>query len=191
MTFIEETEIGQAWISGLKVELRYNVRKNLDIVDVYRSSLYELVVLGGKIALRTHAGSVWFLSSSKTDMSSKRPNLYLADLMDNILDKFPGGVIVAGGDVDRLDPDELCCMTGWKALVSFPTRGDSVLDNVFTNISDLFGKCKPYNITTKTDHTAVILPPGTKLKPIRRKVQIRDCRKDRKECLYKSLAGEN
>ena len=82
-------------------------------------------------------------------------------------------------------------MIGWKALVSFPTRGDSILDNVFTNRSDLFGKCKPCKITTKTDHTAVILPPGTKLKPIRRKVQIRDCRKHRKECLYKSLAGEN
>ena len=31
--------------------------------------------------------------------------IYLVDLMDNILDKFPGGVIVASGDVNRLDPD--------------------------------------------------------------------------------------
>ena len=58
--------------------------------------------------------------------------IYLADFMDDILNKFPGGVIVAGGDVYRLDPDELCLLTGWKALVSFPTRGDSILDNVFS-----------------------------------------------------------
>ena len=94
------------------------------------------------------------------------------------------------GDINQLDPEELCSMTGWKALVNFPTRGDSILDNVFTNRSDLFGKCTPYNMTTKTDHMAVILPPGTKLKPIRRKVQIRDCRKHRKEDFYKALAGE-
>ena len=43
----------------------------------------------------------------------------------------------------------------------------------------------------KTDHTAVILPPGTKLKPIRCKVQIRDCRENHKATLYTSLAEEN
>ena len=77
-----------------------------------------------------------------------------------------------------------------ESLSKFSTRGDSIVDNIFTNRSDLFGKCIPYNITTKTDHMGVILPPGTKLKPIRRNVQIRDCRKHRKEDFYKALAGE-
>ena len=36
----------------------------------------------------------------------------------------------------------------------------------------------------KADHTGVILPAGTKLRPIRRKVKVRDCRKHRKEDLY-------
>ena len=167
------------------------VRKNLDIVDVYRSSLYELIYLVVRLPSGHMLVVCGFYHPPRPTYQVKDLMIYLVDLMDNILDKFPGGVIVAGGDVNRLDPDELCSMTGWKALVSFPTRDDSILDNVFTNRSDLFGKCKPYNITTKTDHTAVILPPGTKLKPIRRKFQIRDCRKHRKECLYKSLAGEN
>ena len=35
----------------------------------------------------------------------------------------------------------------------------------------------------KTDHQGVILPAGTKLKPVRRKVEIRDTRKHRKEAL--------
>ncbi len=41
---------------------------------------------------------------------------------------------------------------------------------------------------TKTDHAGVILQAGIKLKPMRRKFQFRDCRKPRKDALYKSLA---
>ncbi len=44
---------------------------------------------------------------------------------------------------------------------------------------------------TKTDHTGVILPAGMKLKPMRRKVEFRDCRKHRKEDFYKALAEED
>ena len=43
----------------------------------------------------------------------------------------------------------------------------------------------------KTDHTAVILSTGTKLKPIRCKVQIWDCRENCKATLYTALAEEN
>ena len=144
------------------------VRKNVDIVDIYRSSLYELIYLVVRLPSGHMLVVCGFYHPPRPTYQVKDLMIYLVDLMDNILDKFPGGVIVAAGDVNRLDPDELCSMTGWKALVSFPTRGDSILDNVFTNRSDLFGKCKPYNITTKTDHTPVILPSGIKFKPIRR-----------------------
>ena len=44
-------------------------------------------------------------------------------------------------------------------------------------------------LSIKTDHTAVILPPGTKLKPIHCEVQIRDCRENHK--LYTALAEES
>ena len=57
-------------------------------------------------------------------------------------------------------------MTGWDSLVDFPTRGDAYLDKVFTNRPDLFAKSIPYFVSIKTDHTAVIVPAGTKLKPI-------------------------
>ena len=73
----------------------------------------------------------------------------------------------------------------------FRTRGEAILDNVLTNRSDLFGKCVPYNISIKTDHTAVILPAGVKLKPVRKRVRIRDCRKHRKNDFYRALAEEN
>ena len=73
----------------------------------------------------------------------------------------------------------------------FPTRGDAFLDNVFTNRQDLFEKCYPFIISTKTDHKGVVLPVGKKLKPIRQKVRIRDSRKHRKDALYLALVKEN
>ena len=51
--------------------------------------------------------------------------------------------------------------------------------------------CIPYFVSIKTDHTAVILPSGMKLKPIRQNVCIRDCRRHRKEGLYLKLVSEN
>ncbi|CAH3015686.1 unnamed protein product [Porites evermanni] len=82
-------------------------------------------------------------------------------------------------------------MSGWKALVDFPTRGDACLDNCLTSHPDLFNKCHSFQLLIKTDHTAVILLAGTKLKPICCKVLIWDCRENRKAVLYTALAEEN
>ena len=82
-------------------------------------------------------------------------------------------------------------MSGRKALVDFPTRGDVCLDNCFTNRPGLFNKCHSFQLSIKTDHTAVILLGGTKLKPICYKVLIWDCRENRKALLYTALAEEN
>ena len=49
--------------------------------------------------------------------------------------------------------------------MDFPTRGVANLDNVLTNRPDLFGKCAPFSISIKTDHTAVILPAGSTSNP--------------------------
>ena len=77
------------------------------------------------------------------------------------------------------------------SLVDSATRGEAMLDSVLTNRCDMFGKCIPYNISIKTDHMAVILPAGIKLKPSRTKVHIRDCRKHWKNYLYQALADES
>ena len=118
---------------------------------------------------------------------------HLIHFLDNTPDKDPNTVFVCGGDLNHLDLNRLQSMSGWKALVDFPTRGDACLDNCLsmTNRPDLFNKCHPFQVSIKTDHTAVILPGGTKLKLIRCKVQIRDCRENRKAALYTALAEEN
>ena len=80
---------------------------------------------------------------------------------------------------------------GWIALVDFPTRGDSHLDNCLANRPDLFERCYPIKILIKTDYKGVFLPARNKIRPVRRKVTIRDCKEHRKQALYLALSFED
>ena len=107
------------------------------------------------------------------------------------MDSHPGTVVVCGGDLNQLNIKQFEQLTGWNALVDFPTRGESRLDNCLSNRAELFGRCRPFTMLTKSDHTGVVLPAGTKLRPVRWKVKIRDQREHRKQDLYKALAEED
>ena len=48
---------------------------------------------------------------------------HIINFLDNTLDKDPNTVFVCGGDLNHLDLNRLQSMSGWKALVDFPTRG--------------------------------------------------------------------
>ena len=152
------------------------VRSNLDVIDVYRSKLYELICL----TLRLPSGHRMLVCGVYHPPKYKYKELdsmsYIIELADNALDSHPDTVIVCGGDVNKMDLNQLQQLSGWYALVNFPTRGKSCLDNVLTNRKDLFGNCYPLDMQIKTDHSGVILPAGSKLKPIRTKVLIRDRR---------------
>ena len=100
----------------------------------------------------------------------------------------PEAAIVCGGDVNRLDMQEFKALSGWDFMVDFPTRGNACLDNCLTNRADLFGQAYSIHILSKTDHEGFVLPAGLKLKPVRRKVLVRDCREHRKQSFYMALA---
>ena len=116
---------------------------------------------------------------------------YLIDYTDNVLDAHPQTVIVLGGDFNQLDMDGLQQLSGWNVLVDYPTRGDSHSDNRVTNRPDLFVRCYPFYVSTKSNHRGVILPAGSKLRPLRRKVHIRDRRLHWKQDLYMALVEED
>ena len=165
-------------------------RNNLSVIDVYRSNLYEFICL----TVSLPSGNCILLSGlyhpPKTTYQECDLMDYLVNFFDTMLDKHPNISIVCGGDLNRLDLTRLKRITGWTALVDFPTGGDSFLDNCFTNRPDLFGKTYPIKMLIKTDHLGFIVPAGKKLKPIRQKVQFRDCREHRKRALYLALATE-
>ena len=109
---------------------------------------------------------------------------YLIDYTDNVLDAHPQNVIVLGGDFNQLDMDGLQQLSGRYALVGFPTPGDSHLDNCLTHRPDLFARCYPLYVSTKSDHRGVILPARSKLCPVCRKVHTQDRHLHRKQDLF-------
>ena len=167
------------------------VRDNLSVLDVYRSNLFEIICV--TLALPTgHQMLVCGVyHPPKYNYQEYELMNHLVNLFDNALDKSPNSVIVWGGDLNRPDIMQLQRLTGLNVLVDFPTRGDAFLDNYLTNRLDLFGKAFPFRMQIKTDHLGFIVPAGKKLKPLRRKVQFRDCREHRKSALYKALLIEN
>ena len=48
---------------------------------------------------------------------------HIINFLDNTLNKDPNTIFVCGGDLNHLDLNRLQSMSGWKALVDFPTRG--------------------------------------------------------------------
>ena len=165
-------------------------RKNLFLIDVYRSRLYEVICI--TLCLPTGhrflVGGIYHPpkhSYAEHDLMS-----ILVDFTDNVLDAHPQTVIVLGGDFNQMDMDRLQQMSGWNAMVDFPKRGESHQDNCLTNRPDLFERCYPIHVSTKSALRGVILPAGTKLRPARRKVYIRDRRQHTKQDLYLALAEE-
>ena len=71
---------------------------------------------------------------------------YIVNFVANRLDDLLGTVVVCGGDINQLNVKCLEELLGWTALVNFPTRGNSCLDNCLVNRNDLFGKCYSINM---------------------------------------------
>ena len=113
-----------------------NVKKNLSVVDVYLSKLYEVIC----ITLCLPTGHR-FLHPPKHSYAENDLMNYLTDYTDNVLDAHSQTVIFLGGDSNQMYMEGLQQLSGWNVLVDFPTRGDSHLDNCLTNRPDLFVRC--------------------------------------------------
>ena len=96
-----------------------------------------------------------------------------------------------GGNLNNINLDRLSALSGLTALVDFPTRGTSILDNCPTNSCSLFSKCYPFDAQIKTDHRGVIVPAGAKLKPMRYKFTIHDYREHRKIAFHAKLLEQS
>ena len=116
---------------------------------------------------------------------------YITDIVDQFLDRHPSGLVLCGGDLNRLDLEKLSNLSGLKALVNFPTRGNSVLDNCLTNNEALFFRCYPIAAQMKTDHKGVILPAGVRLKLLRFSCTMRDYREHRKIMFHHKLLEQD
>ena len=61
---------------------------------------------------------------------------YIIDLVDSFLESFTDGLFVCGENLNQMDIIRFKSLSGWRPLVSFPTRGELCLDYCFTNNPD-------------------------------------------------------
>ena len=157
------------------------IRKTLTVLDVYRSTNYEVIC----VTLLLPTGHRFLIcgvyNPPKHSYNEGDLMNHLLSFVDQTMDSHPGTVVVCGGDLNQLNIKQFEQLTGWNALVDFPTRGESRLDNCLSNRAELFGRCRPFTMLTKSDHTGMVLPAGTKLRLVRRKVKICDQREHRKQ----------
>ena len=84
-------------------------KSNLNIIDVYRSKLYELLYVIFKLSsghsfIWTFVGGIYH--PPKPTYQPADFLQYLTHLMDSALVQHPGLTMVAGGDVNRLDTND-------------------------------------------------------------------------------------
>ena len=74
-----------------------------------------------------------------------------------LVERPSAGVIIAG-DFNSLNPCLLCHRLNSKRLVRAPTRGNNTLDQILTNMPDL------YEDVQHSDHQCLLIKPITKPK---------------------------
>lgn len=119
---------------------------------------------------------------------------YLKASLTTIEGLFPGCGILLSGDFNRLNISRLLLQFKLKQLVRVPTRGDSTLDLIITNMPQLYNKNQvqtfpPFGLS---DHNVVLLPPTSRPprdKSSRRTITRRDTRPSRKLELGRYLSS--
>ena len=167
------------------------VRKNVKVKSVSRSELFESISLEIELPSGHHMLMCGIYHPPRSKYQEDDLIEYIMDIVDQFLECHPSGLVLCGGDLNRLDLEKLSNLSGLKALVDFPTRGNSVLDNCLTNNEALFSRCYPIVAQMKTDHEGVILPAGVRLKPLRISCTMRDYREHRKIMFHRKLLEQD
>ena len=120
-------------------------RSNINIKQVLRSEIYEMISLQVELP----SGHLMLICGIYHPPKPRYPEddliEYIIDIVDDFLECNPSGLVVCGGDLNRLNLEKLSSLSGLKVLVDFPTRRDSILDNCLTNNEAVFSKCYPVN----------------------------------------------
>lgn len=119
---------------------------------------------------------------------------YLKSTLTTIEGLYPGCGILLTGDFNRLNISRLLLQFKLKQLVRVPTRGDSTLDLIITNMPQLYNKNQvqtfpPFGLS---DHNVVLLPPTSRPSrdtSSRRTMTRRDTRPSRKLELGRFLSS--
>ena len=112
--------------------------------------------------------------------------------LDHLLTVYPNSGILVLGDFNQFRPGNLCGSFKLKKIVKKPTRGENVLDQVYTNLSFYYESTILPPIGS-SDHRSILLQPLRNEIPsvptIR--TQRRECKASNKRALIYTLENTN
>lgn len=89
---------------------------------------------------------------------------YLSNGLDDLLRERPSAGILIAGDFNKLNLSRLCSRFSLRKLVVAPTRGNSTLDQIITNMSNLYEPVCHLPPIGRSDHQSILLKPKIRLK---------------------------
>ena len=99
---------------------------------------------------------------------------YLTECLDKLLQETPSAGILLADDFNQLYLGGLCRRFSLRKLVHAPTRGLNVLDQILTNMPELFNPVKHLPPLGRSDHQCLLVQPKlqVKLKATTREIRI-------------------
>ena len=89
---------------------------------------------------------------------------YLTRNLDRLLYDRPSSAIVIAGDFNKLNLTRLCSRFNLKKSILAPTRGNNTLDQVLTNMRDMYNPTIHLPPLWHSDHQCLLLVPKQKEK---------------------------
>ena len=118
---------------------------------------------------------------------------HLFQSLDSAFAKFPNATIVILGDFNNLNPGSLISSFNLKQMVKKPTRGNNILDKIYTTLSEYYTDAMILPCIGQSDHSSVLLSPATQSPTPYSPVYItkRDCRPANRRSLSTALSKIN
>ena len=85
---------------------------------------------------------------------------HVTENLDSILSSHPNSGIILTGDFNEFRHRRLCSSFNLKQIVNHATRGDNILDKVFTNISKYYDIPNVVASLSSSDHNSIVLTPS-------------------------------
>jgi hypothetical protein len=84
---------------------------------------------------------------------------HITENFDSILSSHPNSGIILNGNFNQFKHQRLCSSFSLKQIVNQATRGNNILDKVFTNISKYYDTPNVVAPLGSSDHNSIVLKP--------------------------------
>ena len=118
---------------------------------------------------------------------------HLFNCIDSTLASHPNSAIIVLGDFNQFKPGSLCSSFKLKKLVSLPTRGNNILDQIYSSLSNYYDDALILPPVGLSDHSSVLLQPVNYRAPSvpTLRIQKRKCKTANRHALFSCLNTTN